>query len=231
MQECDIVIISLLGERKEETEYIIELLMERVKNNNENKENGLNVLAIGSHMTWAYWKRKTEANPSTDKERLLKKILGIKNSQAEMESQNEIDSSDKERSVDDEKMRYPHHLWSWNYDQEQKIANLNKNKNVKAIIITTGLLYGKDFPCPEFSTLLSQAHNREEIVCYGDGSNILATTNIDDLLNQVEKALKLATCNNSAMRTTMISLKTNSTFLRTNSISLKSKHSSFKIKG
>lgn len=94
------------------------------------------------------------------------------------------ESEDGEGSVteDEFRRRKPHPNWKSHLALEKNITKFGKKANLKTFVIATGLVYHAGDSI--FHYLLKAAwHNQQELICYGEGNNILPTIYLDDLVS------------------------------------------------
>ena len=94
-----------------------------------------------------------------------------------------IENEEADSLTEDEfRRRKAHPNFKAHLALEKEITKFGKKNNLKTYVIAPGLVYhaGESI----FHFLLKDAwHNEGALVCYGDGSNVLPTIHLDDLVN------------------------------------------------
>ncbi|KAI9352718.1 hypothetical protein BDR26DRAFT_914218 [Obelidium mucronatum] len=95
-----------------------------------------------------------------------------------------VDQDDPEAFLaeDEYRRRKPHPNYKNHIQIEKNIMKFGKKSSLKTYVIAAGLIYHAGDSI--FHHILKSAwHNEEELICYGEGSNVLPTIHMDDLSN------------------------------------------------
>ncbi|KAI8618987.1 hypothetical protein BC830DRAFT_1226450 [Chytriomyces sp. MP71] len=95
-----------------------------------------------------------------------------------------VDQDDPEAFLaeDEYRRRKPHPNYKNHIQIEKNIMKFGKKSALKTYVIAAGLIYHAGDSI--FHHMFKDAwHNEDELICYGDGSNVLPTIHLDDLTN------------------------------------------------
>ncbi|KAJ3402220.1 Adenylate kinase 7 [Chytriomyces hyalinus] len=102
-----------------------------------------------------------------------------------------VDQDDPEAFLaeDEYRRRKAHPNYKNHIQIEKNIMKFGKKSALKTYVIAAGLVYHSGDSI--FHHILKAAwHNEEELVCYGDGSNVLPTIHMDDLTNVIVEVVE-----------------------------------------
>jgi adenylate kinase len=120
-----------------------------------------------------------------------KTIIGISNIVTWAKTKPESEDGDGTITEDDYRRRKPHPNFKAHVEAEKEITKLSKKANVRSYVIAPGLVY---HPGDSIFHYMFKAawHNEPEILCFGNGSNVLPTIHLDDLLNIIIEVIETA---------------------------------------
>ncbi|ORY48290.1 P-loop containing nucleoside triphosphate hydrolase protein [Rhizoclosmatium globosum] len=104
-----------------------------------------------------------------------------------------VDQDDPEAFLaeDEYRRRKPHPNYKNHIQIEKNIMKFGKKSSLKTFVIASGLIYHAGDSI--FHHMLKAAwHNEEELVCYGEGANVLPTIHLDDLTNIIVEVVEFA---------------------------------------
>ncbi|KAJ3027297.1 UNVERIFIED_CONTAM: Adenylate kinase 7 [Siphonaria sp. JEL0065] len=102
-----------------------------------------------------------------------------------------VDQDDPEAFLaeDEYRRRKPHPNYKNHIQIEKNIMKFGKKSSLKTYVIAAGLIYHAGDSI--FHHILKAAwHNEEELICYGEGSNVLPTIHLDDLSNIIVEVVE-----------------------------------------
>ncbi|KAJ3043877.1 Adenylate kinase 7 [Rhizophlyctis rosea] len=113
-----------------------------------------------------------------------KTFIGISTIMTWARTKGDPDDPDAYITEDEYRRRKPHPNFKQHLAVEKNIIKHGKKSALRTYVIAPGLIYHAG-DCIFHYLFKSAWHNEEELICYGDGSNVVPTIHLDDLCNIV----------------------------------------------